>query len=249
MSQPYFSLVIPAFNEGPCIADTLARSVAALEAQFPSWEIIVVDDGSTDDTADTVARTAASDTRVRLLRRPHAGKGASVRHGMLQASGQWRFLADADLSMDLDQLPKFFEAGGDVVIASRVGPGAERVGESWSRQVAGRSFNGFVQLVALPDVRDTQCGFKLFSADAAVALFQASRINGFAFDVELLFLARRCGMTVREVPIVWRQARRGRINPAAGASAVLEVLRIRFNDAAGLYRPLDEPFNVRAMIR
>jgi dolichyl-phosphate beta-glucosyltransferase len=235
MDSPQLSVVIPAYNESARLLDTLQRCAARLDALVPTWEIVVADDGSADDTREIVRGMADADARVRLSTGAHAGKGAAVRRGMLAAHGAWRFFADADLSMDLDQLPRFFEAGGDVTIASREAPGAQRIGEPWSRHVIGRAFNLVVRLLAVPGVHDTQCGYKLFSAKAVQDLFPIARLDGFAFDVELLYLARRAGMQIREVPVIWVHRPGSRVRIRTGLLAFLQVLEIRWNDLLGRY--------------
>lgn len=235
MESPQLSVVIPAYNESARLLDTLQRCAARLETLVPSWEIVVADDGSADATREIVRRMADADARVRLSTGAHGGKGAAVRRGMLAARGTWRFFADADLSMDLDQLPRFFGAGGDVTIASREAPGAQRIGEPWSRHVIGRAFNLVVRLFAVPGVHDTQCGYKLFSARAVQELFPIARLNGFAFDVELLYLARRAGLTIREVPVTWSYRPGSRVRVRTGLAAFLQVLEIRWNDLLGRY--------------
>lgn len=235
METPHFSLVIPAYNESSRLRHTLQRCIATLEKHLPSWEIIVVDDGSADDTRDIAAQVAERDARVHLLQLPHAGKGAAVQRGMLAARGRWRFFADADLSMDLEQLPRFFAAGADIVIASREAPGAQRIGEPAARHLIGRIFNLLVRVVAVPGIHDTQCGYKLFSDRAADQLFRITRLRGFAFDVELLFLARRAGFQIREVPITWHHRSGSRVRLRTGLAAFAQVLQIRWNDVMGRY--------------
>lgn len=235
METPYLSVVIPAYNESRRVLDTLQRCSARLRECVPSWELIVVDDGSHDDTRDIVARVAERDARVRLIAAAHGGKGAAVRRGMLAARGQWCFFADADLSMDLDQLPRFFAADADVAIASREAPGARRIGEPWSRHAIGRVFNLFVRLVAVPGINDTQCGYKLFTARAVQQLFPIARLNGFAFDVELLYLARQAGLRIREVPVTWSYRPGSRVRVLTGLIAFLQILEIRWNDLLGRY--------------
>ena len=235
MDAPYLSVVIPAYNESRRLTDTLERCKARLEACVPSWEILVVDDGSEDDTREIVTRAVERDSRVRLIAAAHGGKGAAVRRGMLAARGHWCFFADADLAMDFDQLPRFLAADADVTIASREAPGAQRIGEPWSRHLIGRAFNLIVRLVALPGIHDTQCGYKLFSARAVQQLFPAARLNGFVFDVELLYLARRAGLRIREVPVTWLYRPGSRVRVRTGLVAFLQILEIRWNDFLGRY--------------
>jgi glycosyltransferase involved in cell wall biosynthesis len=235
MTPLHLSVVIPAYNESHRLLDTLRRCTAALDRHAPSWEIIVVDDGSTDDTRQIVTRAATADSRVQLIAAPHGGKGAAVRRGMVAARGQWRFFADADLSMDLDLLPRFFEERADVAIASREAPGARRVGEPLARHLIGRLFNLGVRVAAVPGIQDTQCGYKLFSAHATEQLFTTGRLNGFAFDVELLYLARRAGLRIREVPITWYHRPGSRVRLGTGLAAFVQILQIRWNDLLGRY--------------
>ena len=205
-----------------------------------AWEIVVVDDGSEDRTAAAVAKLAADDARVRVIRTSHAGKGAAVRRGMLEARGNWRFMADADLSMPPDNLDRFLSLVSQppvphIVIGSREGAGAQRIGEPWTRHALGRIFNWLVQLVALPGIRDTQCGYKLFSAEAATTLFPRTRVTGFAFDVEVLVIARQAGFEVREVGIVWNCRAESRVTLIRGAAAFASILWIRWDGWMGRY--------------
>ncbi|MBI2185752.1 MAG: glycosyltransferase family 2 protein [Acidobacteria bacterium] len=229
------SVVIPAYNESGRLLDTLYRCRDWLQASVPRWEIVVVDDGSEDETRVIASDVAATDPRISVIAAEHGGKGAAVRRGMLAARGRWCFFADADLSMDLNQLPRFFAADGDVIIASREAPGARRVGEPWSRHVIGRAFNLIVRLVAVPGVHDTQCGYKMFSAEVVRQLFPVARQNGFAFDVELLFLARRAGLRIREVPITWLYRPGSRVRLRTGLTAFAQILAIRWNGLLGRY--------------
>jgi glycosyltransferase involved in cell wall biosynthesis len=223
------SVVIPAYNESSRLLDTVHRCRNWLQASVPTWELIVVDDGSEDDTRAIAGEMAERDPRIRVIAAAHGGKGAAVRRGMLAARGRWCFFADADLSMDLNQLPRFFAAEGDVIIASREAPGARRVGEPWTRHAIGRVFNLMVRVVAVPGVHDTQCGYKMFSADAVRQLFPLVRQNGFAFDVELLYMARRAGLRIREVPITWLYRSGSQVRFRTGLAAFAHILAIRWN--------------------
>ena len=237
---PYLSVVVPAFNEGAGIAACLDRLRDALPQLVPSWEILVADDGSSDDTRDAAGRVAAIEPRVRVLALPHRGKGSAVRAGLLAASGHWRFMADADLSMPPEDLRRFLDViaggtAGDILIGSREAPGGTRIGEPRTRYVIGRAFNALVQAMAVPGVRDTQCGFKMFSARAVAALCPHLRTDGFAFDVEMLFLARRAGFAIREVGVNWRCRQDSRVALGRGASAFVDVLRVRARALRGGY--------------
>ena len=232
-AAPFLSVVVPALNEEGCIGSFIERMRDELSRLVPSWEIVVVDDGSHDRTASIVAAEAARDGRVRLISGPHQGKGAALRQGLLSATGDWRFMADADLAMPPDNLARFLAAieGPDppqIVIGSREAPGSERIGESAARHVIGRVFNWTVQLLALPGVHDTQCGFKLFSRAAVETLVPRLTVAGFAMDVELLFLARRAGLAVREVGIIWHGRDDSRVAFGRGAEAFLDIVRMRW---------------------
>ena len=239
MRSPFLSVVVPAFNEEGRIARTISQVVGELERLAIDAELIVVDDGSTDRTASHVAGAALADARVTLVRAGHAGKGAAVRRGMLAARGAWRFLADADLSMPISELTRFLDAAqrgdGDILVGSREARGARRIGEPWVRHAIGRVFNWMVKIVVLRGIDDTQCGFKLFSARAAQALFPLQQLDGFGFDVEILFLARRAGLAIREIPVTWVYGRESKVNVASGARGFLDLLAVRWNQVRGAY--------------
>jgi len=244
MNSVQLSIIVPAFNEAANIEATVNRLRTYLESEPLSWEIIVVDDGSGDETAGVVRALAARDPRVRVTVGARQGKGAAVKRGMLEAVGAWRFMADADLSMPPENIGRFFAAlrdapATDILIGSREALGAQRVGEPWRRHAAGRLFNYVAQAVGVPGIRDTQCGFKMFSADAARALFPQTTIDGFAFDVELLFLARRFGFTVREVGIEWHCRVDSRVSLWRGVVAFGDILRVRWNALRGSYESVD----------
>ena len=247
MTRPLLSVVVPVFNEQAGIAATVASLTEYLDQGPIVWELIVVDDGSTDRTAAIVRELAAGDARIRLVLGGRRGKGAAVRRGMLEATGSWRFMADADLSMPADNIGRFFTAlresspAPHILIGSREAPGALRVGEPWQRHAAGRVFNLMVQAVGVPGLHDTQCGFKMFSAESVQALFPQSTIDGFAFDVELLFLARRAGYSLREVGIEWHCRVESRVSLWRGAAAFADILRVRWNGWRGRYDGVPSP--------
>ena len=239
MPAPFLSVVIPAYNESGRIIATLRSLSRYLLAQSFTWEVITVDDGSEDDTAEIVEQWSAGRERFKFERIRHAGKGAAVRHGMLVAQGEYRFMCDADLAMPIDHLSdflKYMTEGNDIVIGSRQIAGANRYDEPQSRHLLGRAFNKLVQMLAVRGFHDTQCGFKCFSAAAAEALFPLQRTTGWGFDVELLFLAKKHGMRVLEIPIDWRHDSDSRLNPAsAGLNMLRDVLAVRWRSMLGRY--------------
>lgn len=241
MSHPYLSIVIPAFNEADGITATLNDVVHDLDSLGRPFEVVVVDDGSADETAALVAARAAVDPRIRLIRAGHLGKGGAVRRGMLEALGDWRFLADADLSMPIAQVRRFLPADGgahpDVLIGSREAAGAERVAEPWHRHLLGRVFNYLARVLVIDGLQDTQCGYKMFSAAAAMALFPAQTLDGFGFDVEILFLAHRAGYEIREVPVTWTYRTRTTVTAFSGAGGFADLLRVRWNQLCRRYPP------------
>ncbi len=235
--------MIPAYDEEFRLPATLAAADAYLSTrEYPS-EVWVVDDGSRDGTAAVVRAAAESSTvPIHLLERPHAGKGAAVRAGMLAASGEYRFLCDADLSMPFGELEMFLEraaSGAEVVVGSRQIAGARRENERWYRHLMGRVFNYMVRVFAVRGIQDTQCGYKLFQGDVATAVFEPLSVVGFAFDVEVLFLAQRAGYRLEEIPILWRQNEVSRVSPIRHSLEMFaHVIRIRLRAAAGRYPPV-----------
>lgn len=238
---PYLSLVIPAHNEAYRLPRSLARLVAFFRT-FPfSYEILIVENGSTDNTLAIARRFAQEHPHVRVLHTPLRGKGRAVRMGMLAARGKYRFLADADFSMPVEELPRFFPPEGpdaDIVIASREAPGAVRYGEPWYRHFIGRAFNLMVQALALPGIRDSQCGFKRFRDTVAEDLFRCQRLTGMAFDVEVLFIARMRGYRIVELPIPWYFDPDSRVRLVQDSFRMAwDLLTIRWNALRGRYTP------------
>jgi glycosyltransferase involved in cell wall biosynthesis len=236
---PDLSVVIPAFNEAARIEATLHELRTYLASRSWSWEIRVVDDGSTDATAAIVEGVSGIEPRVRLQREPHRGKGAAVRAGFLASAAAHRFLCDADLSMPVRELERFMPPAfrdADIAIGSREGAGARRVGEPARRHLAGRAFNTVVGLLVVPGIQDTQCGFKMFTAAAVDAIFPYTTVDGWAFDIEVLYIARLRGLRVREVPIEWHFRPDSRVRMFRDSFGMLgEVLRIRARARRGLY--------------
>jgi glycosyltransferase involved in cell wall biosynthesis len=248
-AAPYLSVVIPAYNEAARLPETVRSVLAWLDAQPYAAEIIVVDDGSTDETA-TVAEGLLDRACGRVLREPHRGKGATVRVGMLAARGAVVLFTDADLAVPIEETVRLLAAmnGAGVIIGSREGEGATREGEPMLRHLMGRVFNRLVQWLAVPGINDTQCGFKLFRADAVRAIIPRLRLYGpdapqvhgarvTGFDVEVLVIARRQGFTIREEPVRWRYGTNSKVRPLADTFWNLrDILRVRLNDWRGYYR-------------
>lgn len=240
MRQPYLSIVIPAYNEELRIIRTLGQVVSFLNTRSYTWEVVVADDGSADATAQLVEDFASRQSRLRLLHLTHRGKGSAVKHGMLEAKGQYRFLCDADLSMPFEQVERFLPPqleGVDIALGSREAPNARRVGEPSQRHLMGRCYNWLVRVLAVPGVDDTQCGFKCFRGEVVPELFQKQTIDGFAFDVEILFLAYKAGMIIKEVGIDWYYRDRSKIRPVHDSVTMTrDLLKIRWRHKKGQYR-------------
>ncbi len=240
MSRPSLSVVIPAYNEEARIGPTIDALAAFLPSLGRAWEIRVVDDGSRDATCEEVRNRSGLDPRIVLQREPHRGKGGAVRAGMLGAEADLRFLCDADLSMPPGELPRFLRLAPDpfdIVIGSREGAGARRVDEPNYRHHMGRAFNRFVQRTAVAGIADTQCGFKLFTREAAEAIFSKTTIDGWAFDIEVLVIARLLGLRIHELPIEWHYRDRSQVSPVKDAFRMArDVLRIRAKAMRGGYR-------------
>ena len=216
MSSCYLSVVIPAYNEERRLPETLATIDVFLGGQPYTWEVVVADDGSEDSTAAIAQKFGQTHAGFRVHTFPHLGKGGAVRQGMLAARGEYRFLCDADLSMPIELLGRLLppEApSADIVIGSREADGAHRIGEPHGRWLMGRVFNAFTRLLAVPGIRDTQCGFKVFRREAVEALFPAQTLDGFAFDAEILFLARKRGFSMVEVGIDWHYRAESKVRP------------------------------------
>ena len=239
--RPLLSLIVPAYNEGERLPETLPQIATFVLDQPYDAEVIVVDNNSSDNTAAIAREFSEEFPFFRVLYEPVQGKGAAVRTGMLAAQGEFLFIADADLSMPIAEVNKFLPPvleGYDVAIASREAPGAVRYDEPEYRHLMGRIFNFIVKVLAVPGFQDTQAGFKCFRRAAAVDLFNSQTINGWAFDVEVLYLALKRGYAVVEVPIHWYYRENSRIHPIRDAfNMVREVIRIRINDWQGCYHP------------
>ena len=232
---PPFSIIIPCFNEEGRVSETLRVTIEYLAANAPESELIVVNDGSTDATG-RIARQILSETKIatRLLENfPNRGKGAAVRTGLLAAQEPIGLFSDADLSTPIAETPKLIEpiANGKVDIAfgsraldrSLIG-----VHQPWRREQAGRIFNLLVRVATRLPFWDTQCGFKAFRLDVCRPILESAQINGFAFDVELLFLAHRAGLHIREIPVRWNHAEGSKVSFFKDSLRMLrEVIALR----------------------
>ena len=231
--------MIPAYNEESRLPQTLPKIVEFVAAQNYQAEVLVVDDGSLDRTAEIIEQFSLAHPCVQLVRAEHGGKGHAVKAGMLRARGEYAFLCDADLAMPITELPKFLppqQNSYQVAIGSREGPGAVRYNEPGYRHVMGRVFNWFVKLMAVPGFEDTQCGFKCFHYSVTQDLFSHQTINGFSFDVEVLYIAQKRGYRIVEVPIHWYYQPESKVHPIKDTMRMVhDMIAVRRNDWRGLY--------------
>jgi glycosyltransferase involved in cell wall biosynthesis len=243
-TQPLASIIIPAYDEERRMPASLERVTAFVREQPHDIEVVVVDDGSQDATAAIVEEFAQEHPFISLIRNPHGGKGAAIKTGIASGRGQYLVVSDTDLSVPIDELPKFLPPaldGYDVAIASREVAGAKRIDEPYYRHLMGRGYNLLVRLVAVPGIQDTQCGFKAFRREVARHIFPFQTIDGWGFDVEILFIAQRFGYKVVEVPVVWHYGAESKISPVRDTIRMFtELLQVRRNARQGLY-DLEEP--------
>lgn len=239
MKNVYLSIVIPAYNEATRLPASLEKIHAFLQSQPYTAEIIVVENGSSDDTLILVQDLQAKIDNLIVIHEERRGKGWAVKRGMQISSGQYRFICDADLSMPIEELPRFFPPlleDAPVVIASREAPGAKRYAEPQYRHIIGRAFNWMVRLLLLPDLQDTQCGFKCFRADVVEKVFPLVTISGWTFDVEALFIARRMGYIIHEIPIPWYYNSHSNIRVLRDSLQMgSDLFKIRWNAFTGKY--------------
>lgn len=235
---PELSVVLPAYNEAHRIGHALERLTQYCRNRGAPYELIVVDDGSQDETTRIVQSAARSLDSIQLLTLPkNGGKGAAVRAGMKEARGEWILMTDVDLSTPIDDLPLLerHRSHADVIIASRALPGSRlEARQPLRRERLGRSYNLAVRWIALPGILDSQCGFKLWSRRAARAVFPRLHLKRFAFDVESLWLARRAGFRIAEIPVRWHHDPRSTVRVLRdGIRMGLDLLRILFRRALG----------------
>lgn len=255
MAHPELSIVVPAFNESTRIEHALDRIMSCVAEQGWNAEVLVVDDGSTDDTAAVVQRWMRNYPRLHLIQNPgNRGKGYSVRNGLLQAAGEIVMFTDADLSAPMEEAERLFAAiqnGADVAIGSRwLDRTRQTIHQPLYRQFFGRCFNWITRMVMGLPFRDTQCGFKAFRRPAAQVIFRLQTIERWGFDPEILFIAQKLGYEIREVPVTWGHDERSRISYLKDGMKMLEEMaRIRSNSLAGRYdKAIAEMRDTTAMV-
>lgn len=235
----YLSVIIPAYNEEQRIGKTLEAIGAYLKQQSYDWEVIVVNNNSSDETVAKVSSFKFQDERFKIIDEPRAGKGYAVTRGMMEAQGELRVFTDADNSTSIDHVERMIpqtQAGYDVVIGSLAVPGARIVrGEPWYRVVMGKLGNKWIQLFGVWGIHDTQRGFKLFTARAAQIIFPKLTIFGWGFDIEVLALARKYGFKIKEIPVTWDNDPNSKVNIWAYPQVLLQTLKIRWNLMIEIY--------------
>jgi dolichyl-phosphate beta-glucosyltransferase len=239
VTVPLLSIIIPAYNEEHRLPETLEKVFYFLQAQPYSAEALVVENGSQDHTYDIAVEFARRFNNLHVIRSKQRGKGLAVRKGILEATGEYRFMCDADLSMPITEVNRFIPPvlkDFEIAIASREAPGAVRYNEPSYRHFIGRGFNTLIRIIALPGLQDTQCGFKCFRGEIANNLFRRQTLTGWSFDVELLFIARKLGYRTVEVPIPWYFNTESKVRVVRDSIRMgTDLLTIRLNDCRGMY--------------
>jgi len=239
LNKIFLSIVIPAHNEENRLPRTLEEIFSFLERQSYTSEVIVVENGSSDKTLSIANDFAKNHPSLVVIHEERNGKGNAVRRGVIAAQGEYRFICDADLSMPIDDLPKFLPPGiedFDIAIGSREASGSIRYNEPPYRHIGGRAINLAIRLLILPGLNDTQCGFKCFRAAATEDLFQKQTLTGWSFDIELLHLARRKKLRIREIPIRWYYDPDSKVSAVRDALRMIgDIFRIHLNQLRGVY--------------
>jgi glycosyltransferase involved in cell wall biosynthesis len=233
---------LPAHNEEGRLPQTLDEVGAFAHAQPYAVEVVVVENGSRDRTLELARQAAERTPYLKVIHEERRGKGLAVRTGILAATGQYRIFCDVDFSMPVGEISRFIPPAlpdCEVAIASREAPGAVRYGEPYYRHLSGRVFNALVRWLALPGIQDSQCGFKCFRGDIAAEIFPLQTIEGWTFDVEVLYIARRRGYRVVEVPIPWYYNPGSKVRMLRDSwKMALDLVAIRRNGLAGKYKKL-----------
>lgn len=234
-TKPFLSVIIPAYNEESRLSSTLNTVDAYLSGLGKSYEIIVVNDGSSDNTQELLKEQLNKTTALRIISyENNCGKGYAVRQGVFASRGDYIMFSDADLSAPIDELPKLLSAikdGYDVAIGSRAVKGAViPVRQPLYRELGGKGLNLIIRTLAVPGIRDTQCGFKLFRGEVARKVFAMCFLNGWSFDVEVLYLSKRLGYTIAEIPVKWAHSEGSKLHPfTAGLKVVKDIIRLRLH--------------------
>lgn len=239
MNHPYLSIIIPAHNEENRLPITLEKVFSFLREQSYDSEVIVVENGSKDRTAKIASDFQALHSNLFVLQESESGKGLAVQRGMLTASGKYRFMCDADLSMPIKEINRFLPPQLekiDVAIGSREADGAVRYDEPEYRHLGGRMVNFMIRAMAIPGIQDTQCGFKMFREDVAADLFEKQTLKNWSFDIEVLYIAQMRGYKITEVPIPWFFKAETKLNPIKDAfQMAIDIINIRRNALLGVY--------------
>ena len=237
--SPFFSIIIPAYNEEKRLPNTLEQVFRFLEEQSYTSEVIVVENGSNDRTYETAKEFTKQHKNLHLIHDAQRGKGGAVQRGVREARGEYVLFCDADLSMPVEEINKFLPPAlndFDIAIASREAPGAVRYNEPYYRHLTGRVFNMLIRLMVLPNLQDTQCGFKCLRAEVARDIFPFQTLTGWAFDVELLYIAHHHGYRVSEIPIDWYFNADSKVRVLRDSWRMfVDLLVIRRNARRGLY--------------
>lgn len=237
----YLSIVIPAYNEENKIGKTLEKTISYFNSRSYAYEIIVVDDKSSDKTLDIIKELSVRHKQIQLLKNKlNYGKGFSVKKGMLASCGQYVLFSDADFSTPIEEMEKlleWLEKGHDIAIGSRALKESDiQIHQQWYRETMGKIFNLLVRLITVRKIKDTQCGFKCFKREVIQNIFNKQTINRFSFDVELLWIALKQRYRVKEVPIRWLNNPSSKVHPVLDSTRMFfDLIKIRINDLRGLY--------------
>jgi dolichyl-phosphate beta-glucosyltransferase len=240
LSSPFLTIIIPAYNEETRLPRALEQIFTFLDNLGYSSEVVVVENGSTDRTLEVAREFSHRFPNLLILHEDLPGKGRATRRGVLEANGDYRFIADADLSMPVEQISRFLPPLNDcdIAIASREAPGAHRFQEPLYRHITGRVYNFLIRSIALPGLQDTQCGFKCFRASVAKDIFRFQTLTGWSFDVELLVIARRRGYTITEIGVPWTYTPKSKVKVLRDSWRMfIDLLTIRRNASRGIYDP------------
>jgi len=241
-SSVHLSIILPAYNEEHRIPLTLEKILSFLASKRFTWELIIVDDGSADNTVDTIRNNVPDSPHIKILKnKVNRGKGYSVKKGMLEASGEFRLFSDSDLSTPIDEIDNFLEfhqQGYDVCIGSRSLPNSNvEIHQPWYREKMGKIFGLLQRIILLKQIIDSQCGFKSFNSRAADFIFQRQMTDGFCFDVEILYIAQQHKLRICEIPVTWRDNPDTKVGAITDSTKMfLDLVTIRLNGMKGKYR-------------